>query len=135
MKRTTILASMLLCGMASQIHAQSPCSNADLHGLYSFVASGTLGGAAFATAGQTLYDGNGHVTGLIQISLNGSITPLISWTGTYSVNPANCTTTKTADIPGVGTVHFFITSGASFNELRFIATDTGSVITGTARKQ
>ena len=39
------------------------CSNADLKGTYSFVASGTFGGAAFATAGQTTYDGHGNAAG------------------------------------------------------------------------
>jgi hypothetical protein len=94
-----------------------------------------LNSAAFATAGQTTYDGKGNMTGLIQISLNGNVTPVTKWTGTYSVDPENCTVTKTAQIPGVGTVHFFVTAGASFQELRFMATDTGAVISGTARKQ
>jgi hypothetical protein len=135
MKRIATFASMLLCSLAPLMHAQDQCSNADLRGVYSFVASGTLGSAAFATAGQTTYDGKGGVTGVIQISLNGSVTPVIAWNGTYIVDPTNCTATKTAVIPGVGTVHFFITAGADFTELRFMATDTGTVITGTARKR
>ncbi len=135
MKRITIFASMLLCGMMPQIRAEGQCSNADLRGVYSFVVSGTMGGGAFAAAGQTTYDGNGHAAGLIQISLNGSVTSVIPWTGTYTVNPDNCTVTKTADIPGVATVHFFITEGDRFNELRFIATDPGTALSGTAAKQ
>jgi hypothetical protein len=142
MKRITMFASMLICSMApqlhaqDQIHAQDQCSNADLRGVYSFVASGTMSGVgAFATAGQGTYDGNGNVAGLIQISLNGTVTPVIPWTGIYSVNPDNCTMTKTAVIPGVGTVHFFVTAGARFKELRFMATDKGTAISGTARKQ
>jgi hypothetical protein len=142
MKRITIIAGMLLCGLVPRIHAQDQvhekdrCSNADLRGVYSFVASGTMSGVgAFATAGQTTYEGNGNVSGLIQISLNGTVTPVLPWTGTYSVNPDNCTATKTAFIRGVGTVHFFVTAGDRFNELRFIATDNGTAISGTARKQ
>ena len=48
MKRITIFAAMLLCVMAPRIHAADAnhgderCSNADLKGVYSFVASGTL---------------------------------------------------------------------------------------------
>jgi hypothetical protein len=76
-----------------------------------------------------------EVAGLIQISLNGTVTPVIPWTGIYSVNPDNCTMTKTAVIPGVGIVHFFVTAGARFKELRFMATDKGTAISGTARKQ
>ena len=135
MKRLAVFASILISVIVPQVNAESRCSNADLRGVYSFVASGTFGGAAFATAGQTTYDGDGRVAGFIQISLNGTITPVIPWTGTYSVNSENCTVTKTATIPGVGTVHFFVTAGDRFNELRFIATDTGTAITGTARKQ
>lgn len=142
MKRMTIFASILLCSIVSGLHAQDDfhgqdqCSSADLHGVYSFVASGTMAGVgAFATAGQTKYDGNGKAKGLIQISLNGNVTALTPWTGTYSVNPTNCTVSKTVSIPGIGTVHFFGTAGDRFKELRFIATDSGTAISGTARKQ
>jgi hypothetical protein len=44
-------------------------------------------------------------------------------------------------IPGLGpngsplTVHFFITVGNGFNELRFIASDATTVIAGTARRR
>ena len=134
MTRLAIFANLLIWGIVPQLPA-AECSNADLRGVYSFVASGTLGSAAFATAGQTTYEGNGNVTGLIQISLNGVVTPVLAWSGTYTVDPNNCTATKTAVIPGVGTVHFFVTAGDHFNELRFMATDTGTAITGTARKQ
>src|SRR5262249_29662615 len=110
------------------------CSNADLRGLYSFVASGTLGSSPFVAAGQTKYDGNGSVHGLIQISVNGNVTQVIEWTGFYSVN-SDCTVTKTATVPGIGTLHFFVTAGDNFKELRFMATDPGTTISGTARKQ
>jgi hypothetical protein len=116
-----------------------------LQGDYSFVASGTFGSSSFAAAGQTTYDGNGGVTGLIQISLGGNVSPVLPWSGTYTVDPENCTTTKTVIIPdapyGKGgspvtlTVHFFITAGYDFTELRFIVTDPGTTISGTARKR
>jgi len=134
MTKLAILTTLLIWGIVPQLTA-AECSNADLRGVYSFVASGTLGAAAFATAGQTTYEGNGKVTGLIQISLNGAVTPVLVWSGTYTVDPNNCTATKTAVIPGIGTVHFFVSAGNSFKELRFMATDAGTVITGTARKQ
>ena len=134
MTRLAIFATLLIWGIVRELTA-AECSNADLRGVYSFVASGTLGSASFATAGQTTYEGNGNVTGLIQISLNGSVTPVLAWSGTYTVDPNNCTATKTAVIPGIGTVHFFVTAGDHFNELRFMSTDKGTAITGTARKQ
>ena len=147
MKKLAVFASMLILGMIlPRLNANAAeCSNADLQGVYSFVLSGTFGTSPFAAAGQTTYDGKGGVTGLIQISVAGTVTPVLSWSGTYNVNPDDCTTTKTAVIPdapfGPGgspvtlTVHFFVTAGDDFKELRFVATDTGTTISGTARKQ
>jgi hypothetical protein len=72
-------------------------------------------------------------TGLIRISVNGNVTQVIEWRGVYSVNP-DCTVTKTAVVPGLGALHFFVTAGDNFKELRFMATDPGTTISGTARK-
>jgi hypothetical protein len=145
MKKLAVLASLLILTLVPRAYAQDRCSNADLQGVYSFVVSGTFGSSPFAAAGQTTYDGKGGVTGLIQISVGGDVSPVLPWSGTYTVNPENCTATKTAIIPdapyGPGgspvtlTVHFFITAGDNFRELRFIATDSGTTISGTARKQ
>jgi hypothetical protein len=140
MRKFAILAGMLIAIGAPQVKAQSICFASHLQGIYSFVASGTFSSAGFAAAGQTFYDGNGGAAGVIQISLGGTVTPVIPWTGTYVVNP-DCTATKAMTIPGLGpngsplTVHFFITAGNAFNELRFIATDATTVISGTARRR
>ena len=135
MRKVLVFASLLLTvfGIVPLVHAEE-CSNSDLRGVYSFVGSGTLGGLPLATAGQTVYEGNGLVHGVIQISVNGNVTNVIQWSGWYTVNP-DCTATKTATIPGLGTLHFFVTAGDDFKELRFIATDPGTTISGTARKQ
>jgi hypothetical protein len=141
MKRIIIFAGMLLCSLAPQIYAQGQCSAADLHGVYSFVASGTIvsvpgfPSGPFAAAGRTVYAGDGTVSGVIQISLAGTMLNS-AWHGTYVVNPSDCTVTKTVTLDANGaTLHFFITAGDDFRELRFIATDTGTAITGTAGKQ
>jgi hypothetical protein len=158
MKKVAVFASVLLAGFAqSRLHA-AECSNQDLRGVYSFVASGTFGGAPFATAGQTTYGGNGTASGWIQIDLNGNILPAPksgaapapgSWTATYTVDPSTCMATKTitlASDPAFGPLSgawlsFFITAGSDFKELRFLLTNTslgmpaGTVISGTARKQ
>jgi hypothetical protein len=141
MKRLAMCATLLASALViPQANAQHRCSNEDAVGNYSFVVSGSFGAAGFAAAGQTTYDGNGGATGVIQISLGGNVTPVIAWTATYTVNP-DCTATKTMTIPGLGpngaalTVHFFMTAGDHFNELRFIATDPTTVISGSARKQ
>jgi hypothetical protein len=140
MKKLTVFAIVLICGIASQLNAQE-CSNADLRGVYSFVSSGTIVSVPgfpdgpFAAAGKTIYDGDGNASGLIQISLAGTIVSS-TWHGTYKVDPSNCTVTKALTVDAVGaTLHFFITAGDEFRELRFVATDPGTAITGTARKQ
>ena len=87
--KNAMFAGVLLCAMVSQVsaagqsHAEKNCSNADLRGVYSFVASGTFGADPFATAGRTTYDGNGNLEGVIQVSINGVVTPRLNWTGTY----------------------------------------------------
>jgi hypothetical protein len=140
MQKFAIFAGLLMAIGVPQAKAQSICFASNLQGNYSFVVSGTFGGAGFAAAGQTLYDGNGGASGVIQISLGGTVTPVLPWTATYTVSP-DCTATKAMTIPGLGpngsalTVHFFITVGDSFKELRFIATDATTVISGTARRR
>jgi hypothetical protein len=142
MKKLAIFATLLAGGLVPQLHAQTQwCTAANLVGVYSFVASGAvinvqgLPTGPFAAAGRTVYDGNGNASGVIEISLNGTIVSS-TWHGTYVVDPASCTATKsiTLDVNGA-TLHFFITAGDAFNELRFLATDTGTAISGTARKQ
>jgi hypothetical protein len=144
MNKTTIFAALLLfCVTAPRLSAadgkngDQRCSNADLKGTYSFVASGTFGGQPFATAGQTTYDGQGKAGGLIQVSLNGAVTTVRDWSGVYAIDPATCTVTKTANIAGndFPPITFFVTAADDFRELRFIATNQGAAISGTARKR
>jgi hypothetical protein len=132
MKKVAILAGVLISIVAPQAKAQARCVNAQLQGLYSFVVSGTAGGAPFGAAGTGLYDGSGGVTGVI-FANNGTPAGPIAWSGTYTMNP-DCTATKTAIVPGLGTLHFFISAGDNFSELRFVAMDAGFVLTGTARR-
>lgn len=112
MRKLAVIAGLLFGGMASQLGAA--CSDADLHATYSFVASGTLGSSAFAATGLGIYDGNGVVSSVIQISLGGTLTPLLNWTGTYKVDPTNCTFTKTINIDTIGAVSFFVTAADAF---------------------
>ena len=86
MKKLTIITAMLISVVVPEIRAQDSCSNSNMRGQYSFVASGTFGGAPFAAAGYGIYDGHGNVQGVIQTSSNGNVNPATGWTGTYSVN-------------------------------------------------
>jgi hypothetical protein len=147
MKKLASLAGMLILSIVPHLNAQQ-CSNSDLRGAYSFVASGIFAGASFAAAGQTIYDGNGNAAGVIQASVGGTVYPAAPWTATYSMTPmltgggqTVCVLTKTITINSYGplTVSFFGTAGDNSKELRFIATGsnatTSLTISGTARKE
>jgi hypothetical protein len=146
MKKLAFCITLVISGAIAPHLSAQHCSDADLRGVYSFVASGTFGTAPFATAGQTTYDGSGNASGWIQISLNGTILPsnaASSWSATYKVDPSTCTATKTITLPNDSSLgplagaklQFFITAGAEFRELRFISTNAGATISGTATKQ
>jgi hypothetical protein len=148
MKKLAVYTTMLISGMIVPHLSAQQCSNSDLQGAYSFVVSGTFAGESFAAAGQTVYEGNGNASGVIQASVGGTVYPAAPWTATYSVSPMTtgggqtvCVINKTITIPSYGplTVSFFITAGDGFKELRFIATasnaTTSLTISGTARKQ
>jgi hypothetical protein len=152
MTKLAVFASLLLFALAPEVRADNGCSNADLQGAYSFLVSGTVSagnplglpaGAAFAAAGLTMYEGNGKAYGVIQISLDGAITQVLTWSADYNLDPSGCTLTKTITIDhnsenapyGGVQLHFFGSAGDNFKELRFITTDAGTAITGTARKQ
>jgi hypothetical protein len=147
MNRLAAYTTILISGMTLPLlQAEEPCSNADLRGVYSFVASGTFAGAPFATAGQTTYDGKGGASGWIQFSVNGTILPSAgpsTWTAVYNVDPSTCLATKTITLPNNNKLgplagaqlQFFISAGGGFRELRFISTSPGATISGNAVKQ
>jgi hypothetical protein len=140
-KVCAVFAGLLMFAVAPQVRAGDECSVADLRGDYSFILSGTivnvpgLPAGPFAAAGRTTYLGDGTAYGVIQASLDGG--PLFSnWTATYTVSPSTCTFTKAITLhPSGVTLNYFITAGDDFRELRFVDTDMGTAITGTARKQ
>ena len=143
MNRVAAFSFLLFSVFAPHVRAQDECSNGSMRGQYSFVASGTFGGAPFAAAGYGIYDGHGGVQGVIQSSSNGNVNPAAAWSGTYSVKPmvagggqTVCVVTKTITIPGYNNlvVSFFVTESDSFKALRFIATTPGATVTGTAAK-
>jgi len=146
MKKLVAFACLSIAALVPQVQAQDGCFNSLLRGQYSFVVSGTFGGAPFAATGQTIYDGLGNAQGVIQVSSNGTLYAATTWTATYSVKamsttptgggPTVCVLNKTITIPGYNNllVSFFGTAGGDYNELRFIATTPGSTLSGTARK-
>ena len=136
-----VSAGLLMFALAPQVRADDECSVADLRGDYSFILSGTIvsGAVPVVAAGKTTYHGDGNADGVIWVNLNG-MQYFSNWDATYTLSPlAPCTFTKTLTLKGPGlpgaVFNFAITAGDDFRELRFVDTDMGKAITGTARKQ
>jgi hypothetical protein len=115
------------------------CSNRTLNGSYGFTVEGLLGipGGGTQIRGVILqeYDGNGHLTQVEHVVVDGA-PPSEEWTpgsGTYTMNP-DCTGTATITIPSSGApplVVFFVVTkhGRMVREV-----SNGNAITATGEK-
>jgi hypothetical protein len=78
--------------------SRAKCSDATLDGTYLFADEGFVikdnEKVPFAASGYEVYDGNGHVKGVVTTNVNGKITSKEHFSGTYSIK-ADCTGTST----------------------------------------
>lgn len=121
-------------GSSAHAQAGSPttCSDATVSGPYAWYATGSSK-SPFAKAGNELFDGHGHSHGFYSISVNGTITRHLSFTGSYAINP-DCTGTETiTDSTGAVTHYddYYLPSG---DQLEFVRTDSGVVSAGRAER-
>jgi len=101
--------------------------NATLHGSYIVSGGGTVVGVGSLTAvGVHTWDGHGTTVATYTASVNGSIIPGITVTGTYSVN-ADCSGSLTESD---GSHYNFVVS-PNGNRATWIRTDAGTVVIGT----
>jgi hypothetical protein len=114
------------------------CSATKLAGSYGFTTTGSIVAAGpiglVADVGVLTFDGIGGVSQSETLSLNGAISERSS-VGQYFVEP-DCTGDMSLTLPppaGVATSRFVIVDHG--NELRFIVTGAGRVLTTNARKQ
>ena len=116
--------------------ARISCSNATLKGTYAHAETGwsiSAQGQAtpVATAGFDTFDGDGTGTGVITINSNGVVVAdNETSTATYPIN-TDCTGTVVFNDADGSIVHFNIYLSPSGNQIRFIATEPGSVIAST----
>jgi hypothetical protein len=115
------------------------CSNRTLNGSYGFTVEGLLGipGGGTQIRGVILqeYDGNGHLTQVEHVVVDGA-PPSEEWTpgsGTYTVKP-DCTGSATITVPSSGApplVVFFVVTkqGRMVREV-----SNGNAITATGEK-
>jgi len=122
---------------SAAVAGQAPCTKADLNGPYGFTFQGTvhLPNELVYTAisGIIEFDGRGNLYSRRTISINGAITT-DSVTGTYTAN-RNCTGSATLS----DGLTFSAVAGKrepyKIQELLFIGTNAGYVVTGVAKKQ
>jgi hypothetical protein len=127
------LVSLLALGLVSRAQAER-CSNASFKGSYGASCGGFVGDSPLAVIGVLTADGNGNISGVETLSVNGVITSGVTLTGTYTVN-ADCTGSIETTAPdGAVTDHDFILDDNK-KEIRIIVTETGAVVVCTGRKQ
>lgn len=134
---TSSLAIVAFFGTTSNLHAASSvnkttgqCSLGTLKGKYIFSDTGvTIVGSKqipFADAGQETYDGNGHVRGVSTQSINGKISRLVTYSGTYTVTSQCIGTYTVTDTTGF-TSHFDQFIAPDGNKITYVETDPGTV--------
>jgi hypothetical protein len=109
--------------------AQSPCpqESATLNGAYVTYATGSVGGVPLAVVGVTTYDGRGNFDFSATVSFNGTVSKG-SGSGTYTVN-RDCTGSQIFG-PGIAHYDFVVTAGGQ--QITYIQTDSGTVVTVTS---
>lgn len=132
--RVIVFAGILALGIVTNAEAMRDdagggCTLATLNGTYAFTGSGTIVGLGpVANVGTITFDGNGTVSIEVTQSLNGQIARR-SFVGVYWVN-SNCT--ASADFSGATQDILILARG---EELMWIRTNPGLVVTATAKKQ
>jgi hypothetical protein len=106
------------------------CTNSTIKGDYAFTIHGqilTPGGPLLVDGiAKTTFDGDGKLTQVAAVAINGNI-PLL-WspsTGTYTVN-SDCTGTMTLISTGQPTLHLAILVSQSGNHIHTVVTDLDS---------
>ncbi len=115
------------------------CSNSKIRGTYAFTIHGQVllpGGSALLIDGlaKTTFDGNGNLTQLDAIAVNGNVAPgWASNTGTYSVNP-DCTGTFTVTNGNQQPIHLQMIVAQSGNTMHDMVIDPGIATTAEAER-
>jgi hypothetical protein len=110
------------------------CTESSLYGPYAYSRVGTVVDKGPAAAnGVVTFDGQGKLAGTDTASVNGRITDR-SFKGEYAVAP-DCTGTAAFFFSDREIVNIDLQIIAGAREVQFIQTDTGTVITGSAKTQ
>jgi len=133
------LLTLALAASSTLTAHASACSNSTIRGRYAF----TIHGQVFLANGTTLlidglakttFDGNGNLTQLDAIAVNGNVAPgWASNTGTYSVN-SDCTGTFTVTNGNQPPVHLQMIVAQSGNTIHDMVIDPGFATTAEGER-
>lgn len=120
--------------------AKEGCTLASVRGAYGARETGTIPGPdgtrlEIAIVSRVVFDGHGQFSGTDTASVGGQIARNETFTGTYTVNP-DCTGSDTGTVKSTGLIfHEDVVLTDHARQVYIIATDPGTVLTGTATKQ
>ncbi len=133
-----VIVAVIGSSAARRVRADTGCSVGSINGSYGYAHTGFFytpqGLNLFSAAGLVTADGNGNVTGTDTVSQNGTVARSRTYTGTYQVAP-NCTGSiafKMGD-QVIGSMDFVLVNNGK--SIKFIQSDQGTAITGTADLQ
>lgn len=138
----------VVCAAGQQV--AQVCTLSTLHGRYGYAVSGFINSSnnpndvtiptfvPFAEEAYFDFDGHGIVSGGAIPNFGGQIDPSITpstFTGTYTVDSSTCLGTLTINTPFGATFHRSLVILEDAQEIGFVSTDPGLVISGTYKKQ
>jgi hypothetical protein len=136
--RVCFVLLLLALALSSTVTASASCNNSTIKGSYAFTVHGQIftpnGPLLVDGIAKTTFDGNGNLTQVDAVALNGNI-PLV-WrpgTGTYTVN-SNCTGTMTLMNEGQAPLHLAILVSHSGDTIHAVVTDPGVAVTSDAER-
>ena len=121
------------------------CSTATLNGSYGSGTTGLINSSSspnttgtfvpYAEAALFSFDGRGNVSAQAQPDFGGQILPLVTATGSYTVDRATCTGTMTLNLSNGGVIHRSLVIVQDGKDVEFVSTDLGLVIAGSMKKR
>lgn len=137
--RIGLILVVLALAASSAVQARArECASFTIKGTYAFTVHGQIltpnGPVLIDGITKTTFDGDGELTQLSAVAINGNI-PLV-WspsTGTYTVN-ADCTGTMTLISASQPPLHFAIVVSQSGNHIHTVVTDPGFAATSDAER-
>jgi hypothetical protein len=119
--------------------AQTGCSAASLKGAYSMAVNGLFYDAdgfqgVYASAGLTVADGAGGITGTDTLNLDGTPTRARQLTGVYSINP-DCTGTMNVKDTSGNVINMDLVVANGGKDVVLVDYDADMILNGTAKQQ